>query len=67
MDRTIKNVQFDDLSVSGDENVSFATFMLTVYFEANGQDTTAQYRYTVNFIKRDGELKIAAAHITQKN
>ena len=37
------------------------------YYEANGQDSTAQFRYTVNFIRRDGQLKIAAIHMTQKH
>jgi beta-lactamase regulating signal transducer with metallopeptidase domain len=67
MDYTIKKFEFDDLRVSGNEYSSFATFLATVYFETNGQDTTAQYRYTVNFIKRGGELKIAAIHLTQKH
>ncbi|HEU0185302.1 MAG TPA: M56 family metallopeptidase [Blastocatellia bacterium] len=67
MDYTIKKLEFDDLSVSGNEHSAFATFLATVYFDANGQDSTAQFRYTVNFIKRGGQLKIAAAHITQKN
>ncbi|MBO0859600.1 MAG: DUF4440 domain-containing protein [Chloracidobacterium sp.] len=67
MDHTFKKVEFDDLSVSGDGNISFATFLLTVYFEANGQDSTMQLRETVNFIKRDGQWKIAAIHVTQKS
>jgi beta-lactamase regulating signal transducer with metallopeptidase domain len=67
LDYTIKKFEFDDLSVSGDERNSFATFLGTVYFQANGQDSTAQFRYTVNFIKRDGQLKIAAIHMTQKH
>ena len=66
LDYTIKKFEFDDLSVSGDEHSAFATFLGTVYFQANGQDSTAQYRYTVNFIKRDGQLKIAAVHMTRK-
>jgi hypothetical protein len=67
LDVTIKKFEFDDLSVSGDEHSAFATFLGTVYFLANGQDSTSQYRYTVNFIKRDGQLKIAAIHMTQKH
>jgi hypothetical protein len=67
LDYTIKKFEFDDLNVSGNEHSAFVTFLGTVYFQANGQDSTAQYRYTVNFIKRDGQLKIAAVHMTQKH
>jgi beta-lactamase regulating signal transducer with metallopeptidase domain len=67
LDYTIKKFEFDDLSVSGNEHSAFVTFLGTVYFQANGQDSTAQFRYTVNFIKRDGQLKIAAVHMTQKH
>lgn len=67
LDYAIKKFEFDDLSVSGNEHSAFATFLGTVYFQANGQDSTAQFRYTVNFIKRDGQLKIAAIHMTQKH
>jgi beta-lactamase regulating signal transducer with metallopeptidase domain len=67
LDYAFKKFEFDDLSVSGNEHSAFATFLGTVYFQANGQDSTAQFRYTVNFIKRDGQLKIAAVHMTQKH
>jgi ketosteroid isomerase-like protein len=67
MDYTIKKFEFDDLGVSGNVDSAFATFLATVYVETNGQDSTAQFRYTVNFIRRDGQLKIAAIHVTQKN
>jgi len=66
LDVTIKKFEFDDLNVSG-EHSAFATFLGTVYCQANGQDSTVQYRYTVNFIRRDGQLKIAAVHMTQKH
>src|SRR5262245_51090311 len=55
-DFTIKKFEFDDLRVSGNDDVSFATFLATVHYQANGQDLTAQYRYTVNFIKKDVSL-----------
>jgi beta-lactamase regulating signal transducer with metallopeptidase domain len=66
LDYEIKKFEFDDLSVSGNNHSAFATFLGTVYFHANGQDSTAQYRYTVNFIRRDGRLKIAAIQMTRK-
>jgi beta-lactamase regulating signal transducer with metallopeptidase domain len=66
LDHTIKKFEFDDLSVSGNNHSAFATFLGTVYFQANGQDSTAQYRYTVNFIRRDGQWKIAAIQMTRK-
>src|SRR5262245_30996 len=67
LDLTIKKFEFDDLSVSGNNHSAFATFLGTVYSQANGQDSTAQFRCTVNFIRRDGQLKIAAIHMTQKH
>lgn len=66
LDHVFKKFEFNDLSVSGNEQMAFATFLGTVYFVENGQDSTVQYRYTVNFIKRDGQLKIAAIHMTRK-
>jgi beta-lactamase regulating signal transducer with metallopeptidase domain len=67
LDLTIKKVEFDDLSVSGNNHSAFVTFLGTVYSQANGQDSTAQFRCTANFIRRDGQLKIAAIHMTQKH
>ncbi|MGH9835038.1 MAG: M56 family metallopeptidase, partial [Blastocatellia bacterium] len=66
LDYEIKKFEFDDLSVWGSPRMAFATFLGTVYFQANGQDSTVQYRYTVNFIGRDGQLKIAAVHMSRK-
>jgi beta-lactamase regulating signal transducer with metallopeptidase domain/ketosteroid isomerase-like protein len=53
---SIKKFEFDDLRVSGNDDVAFATFLATVHFQTGDQDSTAQYRYTVNFIKRDVPL-----------
>jgi beta-lactamase regulating signal transducer with metallopeptidase domain len=66
LDYAIKKFEFDDLSVSGNDGMAFATFLGTVYFESNGQESTVQYRYTVNFIKKDGQLKVAAIHMSRK-
>ena len=66
LDYEIKKFEFDDLSVSGSPRMAFATFLGTVYFQTNGRDSTVQYRYTVNFIERDGQLKIAAVHLSRK-
>lgn len=62
----IKKFEFDDLRVSGNESWAFATFLGRVYFQANGQDSTAQYRYTVNFINWYGQWKISAIHASRK-
>jgi beta-lactamase regulating signal transducer with metallopeptidase domain len=67
LDLTIKKVEFDDLSVSGNNHSAFVTFLGTLYIQTNGQDSTAQFRCTVNFIRRDGQLKIAAIQMTQKH
>jgi ketosteroid isomerase-like protein len=53
---SIKKFEFDDLRVSGNDDMAFATFLATVHNQANGQDSTAQYRYTINFIKTDKPL-----------
>jgi beta-lactamase regulating signal transducer with metallopeptidase domain len=61
-----RKFEFDNLSVSGNEQIAFATFLGTVYFESNGQESVEQYRYTVNFVERDGQFKIAALQMTRK-
>ncbi len=66
LDYAIKKFEFDDLRVSGHERMAFATFLGTVYYEANGQDSTMQFRYTMNFIERNGQLKIVAIHVSRK-
>lgn len=66
MDYTITKFEFDDLSVSSNGPMAFATFLGTVYFQTNGQDSTTQYRYTINFIERDGQWKVAAVHMSRK-
>jgi len=38
-----------------------------VYFQTSGQESNAQRRDTVNFIKREWQLKIAAIHLTRKH
>src|SRR6185369_11001603 len=43
LDYTIKKFEFDDLRVSGSGDMAFATFLGTVYFQNNGQDSTVQY------------------------
>jgi hypothetical protein len=62
LDNVVRKFEFDDLHVSGHGGMAFATFLGTVYF----QDSTAQYRYTVNFTNVDGQSKIAAIHISRK-
>ncbi|HEU0185301.1 MAG TPA: DUF4440 domain-containing protein, partial [Blastocatellia bacterium] len=55
---SIKKFEFEDLRVSGNDDVAFATFLATVHFQNNGQDSTEQYRYTVNFIKKDVPIDV---------
>ncbi|MBS1786650.1 MAG: DUF4440 domain-containing protein [Acidobacteria bacterium] len=66
LDYTVKKFEFDDLRISSFDGGAFATFLGTVYFQTNGVDSTVQYRYTINFIERNGELKIAADHLSRK-
>jgi beta-lactamase regulating signal transducer with metallopeptidase domain len=65
-DYAIKKFEFDDLRISGNPNWAFATFLATVYSESNGQESTMQLRYTVNFTKWDEQWKIAAIHVSLK-
>jgi len=66
LDHVFKKFEFDDLRVSASGDMAFATFLGTVYFDTGGQTSTVQYRYTVNFIEKDGQLKIVADHISRK-
>ena len=47
--------------------VAFATFLAHGAFPDNGQDSTEQYRYTVNFIKKDvpidAKVEVAFKHL----
>jgi len=65
-DYAVKKFEFDDIRVSGNLNWAFATFLATVYTESNGQESTMQLRYTVNFTKWDEQWKIAAIHVSLK-
>jgi len=66
LDHLVRKFEFDDLRVSGSDETALVTYLGTVYFQANGQDSTAQYRYTVNFSKRAGQWKIVAIHMSRK-
>jgi hypothetical protein len=66
LDQQFRKFEFDDLRVSATGDTSLATFLGTVYFEENGRESTAQYRYTVNFTHFGGEPKVVGIHITRK-
>jgi beta-lactamase regulating signal transducer with metallopeptidase domain len=69
LDFGFRKIEFDDLLVNGNETMAVATFLCTAYFQKNGQDSTVQFRYTVNFIKmqKDSPWKVMAIHATQRS
>jgi hypothetical protein len=64
-DYQIRRVEFDGLGVSGNEGGGFSRGLVTVYFQTNGQESSAQYRFTVNSIIRQGKRKIVSFHISR--
>jgi hypothetical protein len=62
----IKKVEFDNFRASGNPAGGFCISLLTVHFRSNGQDSTAQYRCTVNSIIRQEKRKIVSFHISRK-
>jgi beta-lactamase regulating signal transducer with metallopeptidase domain len=65
-DLTITKAEIDDFRARVDGNSAVANFLGTVFFTANGEDSTVQYRYTCSFIKRNGRWQIIAIHMSRK-
>ena len=57
-----KKFEFADLSVRGKPDLAIVTFHGTAYGEATGPGDSAQFRYTVSFIKRGEEWKALTSH-----
>jgi beta-lactamase regulating signal transducer with metallopeptidase domain len=68
LDYTVTKFEFDDLRVSGNPGMSVATFLGTVYYQANGQDATVQYRYTATMVRLSpgGPLRVISIHMSRK-
>jgi beta-lactamase regulating signal transducer with metallopeptidase domain len=66
-DITITKFEIDDFRARVDGNSAVTNFLGTVFFTANGGDSTVQYRYTLSFVKRNGRWQIIAAHMSRKN
>jgi beta-lactamase regulating signal transducer with metallopeptidase domain len=62
----IKKFEFDEYTMSGDEQMGVANFLGTVYFEVGGAESTVRFRYTVTFAKRQGQWKVLAIHMSNK-
>jgi bla regulator protein blaR1 len=65
-DITITKFDIDDFRARIDGNSAVTNFLGTVFFTANGGDSTVQYRYTFSFVKRNGRWQIIATHMSRK-
>lgn len=61
----IKKVEFESFRASGGAGGGFTASLVTAHFRTNGQDSTAQYRCTVNSINRQGKRQIVSFHISR--
>jgi beta-lactamase regulating signal transducer with metallopeptidase domain len=68
LDYTVTKFEFDDLHVMGNEGISVASFLGTVYYQASGQDATVQYRYTATMVRLrpGGPLRVVSVHMSRK-
>jgi beta-lactamase regulating signal transducer with metallopeptidase domain len=62
LDQHIKKFEIDNYRQRDDGSTAVANFLGTVYYEENGKETTMQFRYTVNFLKRQGGWQIIGSH-----
>jgi len=65
-DITITKIEIDDFRVRVDGNSAVTNFLGTVFFRAQGGDSSAQYRYTFSFVKRNGRWLILAIHMSSR-
>jgi hypothetical protein len=59
-DRQIWKFEFDEFNVTEEGGVGVATFLAAVHSRTNGQESTHQQSYRVNFTKSAGQMKITA-------
>ncbi|HKQ90116.1 MAG TPA: M56 family metallopeptidase [Blastocatellia bacterium] len=63
-DITYTKIEIDDFRARIDGNSAVTNFLGTVFFKAQGEDSSVQYRYTCSFVKRDGRWLIIAIHMS---
>ena len=63
-DITYTKIEIDDFRARIDGNSAVTNFLGTIFFNAQGKDTSVQYRYTLSFVKRNGRWLILAAHMS---
>jgi len=64
-DYAARRFEFDYCGVGGDEEISIAQVLGSVYSQAGGEPI-AQYRYTITLGKRQGQMKVVAIHMTSR-
>jgi beta-lactamase regulating signal transducer with metallopeptidase domain len=65
-DITYTKIEIDDFRARIDGNSAVTNFLGTVFFKAQGEDSSAQFRYTCSFVKRNGRWLIIAIHMSSK-
>jgi beta-lactamase regulating signal transducer with metallopeptidase domain len=63
-DITYTKFEIDDFRARIDGNSAVTNFLGTVFFKAQGEDSSAQFRYTCSFVKRNGRWLILAIHMS---
>jgi beta-lactamase regulating signal transducer with metallopeptidase domain/uncharacterized protein YchJ len=63
-DITYTKMEIDDFRARIDGNSAVTNFLGTVFFKAQGEDSSVQYRYTCSFVKRNGRWLIIAIHMS---
>lgn len=65
-DITITNFEIDDYRVAIDGGSAIANFLGKVYHKTNSVDSSTEYRYTCEFVRRNGRWQILALQISGK-
>ena len=63
-DYAARRFEFDYYGIGGDEEISLAGVLGSVYSQAGGQPI-AQYRYTITIGRRQGQMKVVAIHMSR--
>ena len=63
-DITYTKIEIDDFRARIDGNSAVTNFLGTIFYKAQGQDSSVQYRYTFSFVKRNGSWLIIAIHMS---
>jgi beta-lactamase regulating signal transducer with metallopeptidase domain/uncharacterized protein YchJ len=63
-DITYTKIEIDDFRARIDGNSAVTNFLGTIFFKAQGGDSSVQFRYTCSFVKRNGRWLIIAIHMS---